>query len=133
MERVLWWAVAIGGPLLVAVRLRGREAWPSLVAAGWVAAGVALGRHPGVLSYVWAAVGAIGIALAGVRDGLRRPINLGLAGFAITVVVFYFSSVLDKLGRATSLLSGGLLFLALAWGLDRLRRRLLARTTGAEL
>jgi uncharacterized membrane protein len=128
-ERAAWWALALGGPLLLAVRLRGREAWMALAAAAWVVVCVNLGRNPGALAYLWAAAGSIGLTAAGVRDGIRRRINLGLAGFAITVVVFYFSSVLDKLGRATSLLTGGVLFLLLAWSLERLRRRLLARST----
>jgi uncharacterized membrane protein (UPF0136 family) len=29
-ERAAWWALALGGPLLLAVRLRGREAWMAL-------------------------------------------------------------------------------------------------------
>jgi uncharacterized membrane protein len=128
-ERAAWWGLALGSPLLLALRLRGREAWMAMVAAGWVVLGVNLGRNPGALAYLWAAAGAIGLTAAGVRDGIRRRINLGLAGFAITIVVFYFSSVLDKLGRATSLLTGGVLFLLLAWSLERLRRRLLAKST----
>lgn len=128
-ERAAWWALALGGPLLLAVRFRGRQAWMALAAAGWVVLGVNLGRNPGALAYLWAAAGAIGLTAAGVHDGIRRRINLGLTGFAITVVVFYFSSVLDKLGRATSLLTGGVLFLLLAWSLERLRRRLLMRST----
>ncbi len=39
-------------------------------------------------------------------------INLGSAGFAATVLWFYFSSVMDKLGRSFSLIALGLLFLA---------------------
>jgi len=132
VERAAWWALALGGPLLLAVRLRGREAWMALAAAGWVVVGVNLGRNPGVFAYAWAAAGAIGLTAAGMYDGIRRRINLGLAGFAITVVVFYFSSVLDKLGRAASLLTGGALFLLLAWSLERLRRRLLARSARTE-
>jgi uncharacterized membrane protein len=131
-ERAFWWAIAFGGPLAAALWLRGREAWPALIALVWVVAGVSLGRHPGVLAYLWAAAGAAGITAAGVYEANRRRINLGLAGFALTVVVFYFSSVLDKLGRATSLLAGGVLFLLLAWSLERLRRRLLARAANLD-
>jgi len=131
-ERGFWWAIALGGPLATGLWLRGREAWPALFAFGWVVAGVNLGRHPGVLAYLWAAAGAAGITAAGVYEANRRRINLGLAGFALTVVVFYFSSVLDKLGRATSLLAGGLLLLLLAWSLERLRRRLLARAANPD-
>jgi uncharacterized membrane protein len=128
----MWWGLALGLPLLVALRLRGREAWLALVGLAWVAVGVNLGRHPGVLVYLWAAFGAIGVTAAGIHDRTRRCINLGLAGFAITVVIFYFSSVLDKLGRATSLLSGGVLFLLLGWALESLRRRLVTRAASPE-
>jgi uncharacterized membrane protein len=130
--RLMWWGVALGGPLLVAARLRGREAWIAVIGLLWVVAGVNLGRHPGVLAYLWAAFGAIGVTATGVHDRSRRCINLGLASFAITIVIFYFSSVLDKLGRATSLLTGGVLFLLLGWGLESLRRRLVTRTSGPE-
>jgi hypothetical protein len=130
--RAFWWIVAVAGPLLVSLRLRGREAWLSLAAAVWVVLGVNLGRSPGVLAYVWGGVGAVGLTAAGVYDRSRRRINLGLAGFAIAVVIFYSSSVLDKLGRAASLLSGGVLFLLLGWGLETLRRRLVGRAMGGE-
>ena len=57
-----------------------------------------------------------------------RPerINLGMAGFAITVVAFFFSSVMDKLGRSASLIVLGTLLLAGGWQWEKLRRRLLA-------
>jgi hypothetical protein len=47
------------------------------------------------------------------------------------VLVFYFSQVMDKLGRSASLIGLGALFLALGWGLERTRRRLVARVKGA--
>jgi len=40
---------------------------------------------------------------------------------------FYFSNVMDKLGRSASLMGLGLLFLILAWGLERTRRQLVAK------
>jgi len=130
-RQTLWWAIALGGPLVLAWALRGRVAWQALVAAAWAVAGVSLGPHPGVVAYLWTAVGALGLIASGVTDASRRRINLGMAGFALTVVVFYFSSVLDRLGRATSLAAGGALFLLLGWGMERARRRLVARV-GAE-
>jgi len=129
--RMLWWAIVLLVPLGLAVRLRGREAWLAILAAAWVIAGVNLGRHPGVLAYLWAAAGAVGLTASGVYDSSRRRINLGVAAFAVTVVVFYFSNVLDKLGRATSLLTGGVLFLLSGWLLERLRRRLVQSTAEA--
>ena len=125
--QLLWWIIALALPLALSYRLRGRQVWLAAVATLWVLVGVNLGRHAGVLPFLWTASGAIGLAISGVYDGSRRRINLGLAGFALTVVFFYFSSVLDKLGRSASLLTGGLLFLGLGWALERLRRRLLER------
>ena len=40
--RAFWWAVALGGPLVLAARLRGRDAWMAVVAALWVVAGANL-------------------------------------------------------------------------------------------
>jgi len=62
-----------------------------------------------------------------VRQRSRLLINLGSAGFAATVLWFYFSSVMDKLGRSFSLIALGLLFLLGGWLLERVRRRLVAR------
>ena len=62
----------------------------------------------------------------GIRDGRAERVNLAVAGLAVTVLVFYFSSVMDKLGRSASLIGVGLLFLGGGWALERMRRRLLA-------
>jgi hypothetical protein len=50
-----------------------------------------------------------------------------MAGFAITILCFYFSTVMDKLGRSESLIGLGVLFLAGGWALEKLRRRLVAQ------
>jgi uncharacterized membrane protein len=57
-------------------------------------------------------------------------VNLGVVGFAATILFFYFSEVMDKLGRSASLMGFGLLFLVLGWSMERARRRLLARVAG---
>jgi uncharacterized membrane protein len=62
----------------------------------------------------------------------RERINLGVAGFALTVVIFYFSNVMDKLGRSMSLIGLGVLFLFGGWGLERARRQLVARIAGGS-
>jgi hypothetical protein len=49
----------------------------------------------------------------------------------LTVLLFYFSNVMDKLGRSASLIGLGLLFLMLAWGLERTRRSLVAKVKAA--
>jgi uncharacterized membrane protein len=63
------------------------------------------------------------------QEQRRERINLGVAGFALTIVVFYFSSVMGKLGRSASLVGFGLLFLLGGWQLERLRRKLVAHMT----
>jgi uncharacterized membrane protein len=84
-----------------------------------------------VTIYALCALAAIGLVLWGLQEQRRERINLGVAGFALTILVFYFSSVMDKLGRSASLIGFGLLFLLGGWKLEQLRRKLVARTTRA--
>jgi uncharacterized membrane protein len=72
------------------------------------------------------ALGSVGLIMWGLRETRKERINLGVAGFALTVLVFYFSSVMDKLGRSASLIGLGLLFLLGGWLLEKTRRRLVA-------
>ena len=65
------------------------------------------------------------------REARSERINLGVAGFAITLLSFYFSNVMDKLGRSLGLMGLGALFLLAGWTLERTRRRLLAQIAGA--
>ena len=55
---------------------------------------------------------------------------MGIVGFGLTILVFYFSRVMDKLNRSASLIGLGLLFLLLGWFLEKFRRRLVARVEG---
>lgn len=138
--KVLGWTAALGLPLLLALWLRGRAAWMNVVAAGWVAVlgTVTLRRVTGneplllyawhqVGPYIWCALGSVGLVAWGLYEARRERINLGVAGFALTVLVFYFSDVMDKLGRAASLIGLGALFLLGGWMLEKTRRRLVAR------
>lgn len=120
------WLVAVGGPLVLAWVLRQRLAWHAAIAAIWVVVTAGAGHLPGVLSYVWAGIAALLVIASGVAEANGRRISVGFGGFAVTVVVFYFASVLDRFGRATSLVIGGALFLAVGALLERLRRRLVA-------
>lgn len=124
--QALSWTLALGLPVGVGVALRGRALVPVLGAAAWVGLGVLLGTHAGGLGFVWGGLGAIGLAASGVAEESRLRINVGLGAFAVTVLLFYFSSVSDRLGRSLSLLVGGILFLGLGLVLERLRRRLVA-------
>jgi uncharacterized membrane protein len=63
----------------------------------------------------------------GVRRVSRALVNLGVAGFAVTVGWFYFSDVLSKLSKSLGLIGLGILFLAGGWALEKMRRRILAR------
>jgi uncharacterized membrane protein len=125
----LGWGIALLGPLAVAVWLRGREALWNACAIPWVVALAALneGGENTLIVYAWLALGAAALAAWGIRDGRGERVNLGIAGFALTVLTFYFSSVMDKLGRSMSLMGLGLLFLGGGWLLEKTRRRLIAQ------
>jgi uncharacterized membrane protein len=126
---VIAWLVAILGPLGLAWGFRGSGAVWNAVAIGWtlVLAAVHSGTGDHLLVYPWCALGAVGLVAWGIFESRAERINLGIAGFAITVFAFYFSSVMDKLGRSASLMILGLLFLGGGWLLERTRRRLVAR------
>ena len=79
-------------------------------------------------SYALCTLAAIGLVMWGLQETRRERINLGIAGFAITIIVFYFSTVMGKLGRSASLIGFGVLFLVGGWQLEKLRRKLVART-----
>ncbi len=127
---VLGWAVAVLLPLAVGSVLRRENHLPLLAAAGWAVAGTLLAGYRGAIPYLWCAVMAVGVIWWGLRDRRPERINLGIAGFALTVLVFYFSDVMDKLGRSASLIGLGLLFLGGGYLLERTRRRLLSNFHG---
>jgi uncharacterized membrane protein len=133
------WLVAIGAPLCLAVLLRRKSAWMNGVSALWVLSlnfvtprrTYAWGDWDVIGYYIWAAVGACGVIAWGVAERRRERINLGVAGFAVTVMCFYFSNIMDKLGRAESLAGAGILLILGGWGLERMRRALVARVQEA--
>jgi hypothetical protein len=51
---------------------------------------------------------------------------------ALTVLFFYFSTLMDKLGRSASLIALGILVLAGGWALERSRRGWIARIRGGR-
>jgi len=136
----LGWAVAFGLPLLLALWLRGPAARWNVLAAVWVAVLGTTAVHDGdrgtepllqfawheLGPYFWCALGSVALVAWGLHEARRERINLGVAGFALTVLVFYFSDVMDKLGRAASLIGLGALFLLGGWMLEKTRRRLVA-------
>jgi uncharacterized membrane protein len=132
-------AVAILGPIILAWILREREVWQVALCALWVLAASLLptypthsGLGPRLAPFLWTAIGSIGLIAWGLSEERPERINLGIAGFGLTVLVFYFSRVMDKLDRSASLIGLGLLFLLLGWFLEKLRRRLVARVEVAQ-
>ena len=123
------WALALGVPIGIAWLLRGRDTIWNAAAVFWTLVLAALaGSRPEYLAvYMWCAIGAVGLSLWGIHDARPERINMGIAAFACTVFAFYFSSVMDKIGRSASLMGLGVLFLGGGWILERTRRRLMAR------
>ena len=128
------WAVALGTPLLLGLRLRGRRTWPLAVAIGWLLSGLAMAwgthQYAGVFTYLWWAVGGLLLVAWGVMDGRSERVNLGAALIALDLLAFYISQVMYSLGRSASLIGLGVLFLGGGWGLELLRRRFVARALG---
>jgi len=136
------WAIAICAPLALAFVLRKSATWTNAIATVWVLVIGTFGfGHEDVFwkfwnsvgPYFWAGVGALAMVGWGLLERRRERINLGVAGFALTVVIFYFSNVMDKLGRSVSLIGLGVLFLFGGWALERTRRQLVARVAGGTL
>lgn len=136
---IFGWAAAFLLPLALAWWLRGKCVWLNVAAAFWVAA-LSLTSlqfqtyHPMSLYstnelslYAVCALGSIGLIAWGIKEGRKERINLGIAGFALTVLFFYFSTAMDKLGRSASLVGLGFLFLVGGWLLEKIRHRLLAQ------
>jgi uncharacterized membrane protein len=121
-------------PLLAAFLLRGKSFVWNVGYALWIYViglldPVKLGQN--LASHALCAVASVGLVVWGLQENRRERINLGVAGFALTIIVFYFSTVMGKLGRSASLVGFGLLFLLGGWQLEKLRRRLVARTREA--
>lgn len=130
------------GILIVAIALGAlvevQSIFPTLVAAGvafalpWAqkTATETTARHswkhtePSLLAYALVAAAAVFLVGWGVRISARALVNYGMAAFTITVFWFYFSSVMDKLGRSLGMIVLGVLFLAGGWALERTRRKL---------
>lgn len=136
---LLGWTAALLLPLLLAGWLRRRTAWTNLVAAIWVVllGATSLPKPPAVeslLHYTWrelgpyliCALGSIGLIAWGLHEARKERVNLGTAGFALTVLVFYFSTVMEKLSRSVSLIGLGVLFLLGGWLMEKMRRRLVS-------
>ena len=109
-------------PLAVAYLLRRERSFWDAPFVIWAVLGSVF-RGPFV--YVWCALGSIGLVASGIHEIRTERINLGIVGFALTVLSFYFARVMDKLERSASLILLGVIFLAGGWALERTRRRLI--------
>jgi uncharacterized membrane protein len=124
------WTCAILLPLGFAYAFRKNAVWMNLLAALWVVGlNFAAEAHFEILVYAWCAIGSTAMVAWGIHEYRAERINLGMAGFALTIVFFFFSSVMDKLGRSASLIALGILFVAGGWYWEKLRRQLVARLT----
>jgi len=142
-KQILGWTVAILLPMLLAFLLRGSAAWMNVVACAWAlilrtmhyrdskysASAIGYIYHE-IGPFLWCLAGAIGLIAWGLRESRKERINLGLAGIGLTILWFYFSNVMDKLGRSESLIGFGIVFLLVGWLLERARRQLAARMAG---
>jgi hypothetical protein len=83
-------------------------------------------KHSEANLFAYALVAATAVFLAwwGVHEGSKALVNYGIVAFALTVMWFYFSSIMDKLGRSLGLIMLGVLFLAGGWLLEKMRRKL---------
>lgn len=137
MARPLFWESIIAAAIaatLVACLLRGGAKWQPFIAPAWLLLFALLCRHTQftVIRYPWAALASIAMVASGVSEGRKERVNLGVAGFGLTVLIFYFSSVMDKFGRSFSLITLGILFLLGGWLLERMRRKLVDLAKGAN-
>lgn len=129
------WAGAVLLPLVVGWWLRGREAWPLLVVTAFAVVVGAIDTSTTatrVAAHLLYFAACAGLVWWGLRDAHRLRVNVGVLGFALTVLSFYYSSVFDKFGRALGLIGLGVLFIGGGWWLERTRRQLLGRIEGKE-
>jgi uncharacterized membrane protein len=82
---------------------------------------------PNLLAHALVAAFAVFLCWWGVRLLSRALVNLGIVGFAVAVLWFYFSDIYNDHERALGLIGLGVLFLAGGWALEKMRRRILAR------
>lgn len=115
-------------PLPVAYFLRGRDSWPAIGWAAWaVLQAIFVSRHMTIPAYLLAGAASVALTWWGSVELRKERVNVGIAGFVITVLSFYSVYFIDAINRSLGLIGLGILFLAGGWQLERLRRRLMHR------
>lgn len=128
---LLGYSAAYVPVLAIALLARKQKAIPIFLTAFWTVILSLLSHeqspehNPAI--YLWVGLGACALCYWGTRENNATFINWGCAIFALNVITFYFSDVLDKLGRSMGLILLGAIFLAGGWTLNRLRSGLIAR------
>ncbi|HKD84520.1 MAG TPA: DUF2157 domain-containing protein [Terriglobales bacterium] len=136
LSMIFVWFCIVALPLLFAWRMNRPAVLPVAVIAAMAAVLPHLYRHghdryttwtynePSWVSYAVVAGVAAFLAWWGVQQRSRAVINYGIVCFALTILWFYFSSVMGKLERSFSLIVLGVLFLGGGWVLEKTRRKL---------
>jgi uncharacterized membrane protein len=125
----VWLFFALAAPLVFAAVHRGTRVWVNGIAAVWVLGLYQLGWYDAhAVTYAWCALGCIGLIAWGVYELGPSRVNLGMAGFALTVICFFFSDVMGKMDRSASLLILGTLFLGGGWYWEKVRRQLVTQS-----
>jgi len=124
-----WLLLALAAPLAFAVVHRSTRVWVNGIAALWVLGLYEVGSYDThAVTYAWCALGCIGLVAWGVYELGPSRVNLGMAGFGLTVICFFFSDVMGKMDRSASLLILGTLFLGGGWYWEKVRRQLVVQS-----
>jgi hypothetical protein len=139
------WTVALLCPLALALLLRGRTAWVNLLWAAWTYGLLWSGSNMELFEnhyhrnldatlvfYALCALGSAGLVAWGFYEKRKERLNLGVLGFAISVLFFYFDNFMGKMGRSASLLILGILCLAGGFALELTRRKLTSRMEATQ-
>jgi uncharacterized membrane protein len=113
-------------PVLVVAAVVWALPWAHTNFVEKISGGTLYHNEPNLLAYALVAATAVFCVWWGIRTVARSLVNYGMVAFALTVMWFYFSSIMDKLDRSLGLIVLGILFLAGGWALEFTRRRIVA-------
>jgi uncharacterized membrane protein len=82
--------------------------------------------EPGAVLYAVVATTCVVVAWWALRQKSRAVVNYAVVAFGMTILWFYSSSLMNRLGRSLGLIGLGILFLLGGVVLERLRRTLIA-------